>query len=198
MLTLTAVRRSCPNFAQEASEDNSITWSSKRPQAVFRGSTTGGVFTPKNWRDFSRSKAVLAGKERPDLVDAGFTDVVQMEDKLVIQEEFDRLGLRKEPMSHHEQLSYKMVLNIDGNSLADRFPSQLISNSAILKQESLNIEYWYDELVPWKHYIPLDHDLQDLTSTVEKVCCISPASMYSDVFQGFCYGLNMGFWAVEV
>ena len=64
----------CPDFAQQAAEDNSIKWSTKKAKAVFRGSTTGGVYDSENWERFPRSKAVLQSKEHPDLVDAGRLD----------------------------------------------------------------------------------------------------------------------------
>lgn len=64
---------------------------------------------------------------------------------------------------------YKMVVNIDGNSVADRLPSQLVTNSVILKQQSSNVEYWYDEIKPWQHYVPVANDLSDLASVVERI-----------------------------
>ncbi len=58
---------------------------------------------------------------------------------------------------------------VDGNSLADRLPVQLASNSVIVKQDSPHIEFWYDDLVPWRHYIPVKRDLSDLEETLVAV-----------------------------
>jgi hypothetical protein len=58
---------------------------------------------------------------------------------------------------------------VDGNSLADRLPLQLASNSVIVKQDSPHIEFWYDDLVPWRHYIPVKRDLSDLEETLVAV-----------------------------
>ena len=49
-----------------------------------------------------------------------------------------------------------------GNGVADRLPIQMAANVVIIKQESHYKEHWYDELVPWKHYIPVKYDLSDL------------------------------------
>ena len=58
---------------------------------------------------------------------------------------------------------------LDGNSLADRLPAQLASNSVILKQDSDNVEFWYDDAIPWMHYIPIRRDLADLEEKLELV-----------------------------
>ena len=54
-----------------------------------------------------------------------------------------------------------------GNSVADRFPHQLVGNSVILKQDSAKTEYWYEELVPGVHYLPIAEDLSDLIPTIQ-------------------------------
>ncbi len=58
---------------------------------------------------------------------------------------------------------------IDGNSLADRFPLQLASNSVIFKQDSPHIEFWYDDLIPGRHFIPFKRDLSDLEDKLHTV-----------------------------
>jgi len=67
----------------------------KTDQAVFRGSTTGGVWTLKNWRGKPRSKVVAASIARPDLLDAKFLQLVQYEesDKEKLTEIFKTEGL---------------------------------------------------------------------------------------------------------
>mmetsp|Transcript_16415 Transcript_16415/g.44610 ORF Transcript_16415/g.44610 Transcript_16415/m.44610 type:complete len:116 (+) Transcript_16415:1023-1370(+) len=57
---------------------------------------------------------------------------------------------------------------MDGNTLADRFPRQLALESVILKQDSDNIEFWYDDAKPWIHYIPFKNDFSDLESVLEQ------------------------------
>jgi hypothetical protein len=38
---------------------------------VFRGSTTGGVYTLENYRQFARTKVVMLSRQYPELIDAG-------------------------------------------------------------------------------------------------------------------------------
>lgn len=63
-------------------------------------------------------------------------------------------------------MQYKYQLNIDGTVAAYRLPYLLAGDSLVFKQESKYYEYFYSQLVPGIHYIPVKHDLGDL---VEKV-----------------------------
>lgn len=67
------------------------------------------------------------------------------------------------------QCRYKAIIVVDGNSLADRFPAQLASNSIIFKQDSDNVEFWYEEAIPYVHYIPFRNDLSNLEAQLERV-----------------------------
>lgn len=61
-----------------------------------------------------------------------------------------------------EQSKYKYILNIDGFVSAWRFPILLSSHSVIFKVESYYKEYYYDLLIPFKHFIPIKNDLSDI------------------------------------
>lgn len=156
---------SCPDFGKKAAADNGILWENKINKAIFRGSTTGTLSEGQTWRDLSRAKVAMLSQQYPHFLDAGFTEVVQL--KSEDEDEIRSLGLIKNKMRMEEQILYKMILNVDGNSLADRFPHQLVSNSVILKQDSVHMEYWYEELIPGVHYVPIANDLSDLIPTIE-------------------------------
>jgi len=159
--------RGCPDFAEIAASDNGVRWEDKIGKAVFRGSPTGGIYDVPGWREKPRAVAALLSKEHPELLDAAFTSLeVQTTD--AARGEMEALGLRGERLSLDEQLRYKMILNLDGNSLADRFPVQLAGNSVILKQDSDSVEYWYSDLTPNTHYIPIKRDLSDLIPTLNR------------------------------
>ena len=38
----------------------------------------------------------------------------------------------------------------------------------VVKPLSEHEEYWYDELVPWVHYIPFKHDVSDLADVLQE------------------------------
>jgi hypothetical protein len=50
---------------------------------------------------------------------------------------------------------WKFLLNLDGFTAAYRLSKYMLSNSVVLKEESVKIEYYYRSLVPYKHYIPV-------------------------------------------
>jgi len=57
--------------------------------------------------------------------------------------------------------------DMDGNSWSSRFGSLLCYNSVVLKVEPQYFEYFYADLKPWSHYIPIKNDLSDLHENVE-------------------------------
>jgi len=50
---------------------------------------------------------------------------------------------------------------------AYRLPYLLAGGSAVIKQDSTYYEYFYRQLVPWVHYIPLKKDASDLLERVQ-------------------------------
>ena len=58
---------------------------------------------------------------------------------------------------------YRYLINVDGVGCADRFGTLLGSSSAV---ESPFREYFYDDLTPGVHYIPVRNDFSNLTTAV--------------------------------
>ena len=85
----------CTNTNEFSRRESETKTHKNTDQAVFRGSTTGGVWTLKNWRGKPRSKVVAASIARPDLLDAKFLQLVQYEesDKEGLIEIFKTEGL---------------------------------------------------------------------------------------------------------
>lgn len=59
-------------------------------------------------------------------------------------------------------LQHKYQINVDGTVAAYRLPYLLVGDSVVLKQDSIYYEHFYNELQPWKHYIPVKSNLSDL------------------------------------
>jgi hypothetical protein len=164
------------DLSEMAKEASAIPWSQKSGKAVWRGSTTGAFYTTKNsksldhaaqhWRDVARSKAALLSRARPDLLDAGFTNLhAQAEDAAV--EEMAAENLTAGRLQYRELFGHKILLNLDGNSVADRLPALMVGGSAVVKQESRDIEFWYQDMKPFEHYLPVRNDLSDLQDVLE-------------------------------
>jgi len=65
--------------------------------------------------------------------------------------------------------THRYVLSVDGVGCADRLPALLSSNMIVFKSQSELKEFWYRDLVPNKHYIPIKPDFSDLISKVKVV-----------------------------
>ena len=77
---------------------------------------------------------------------------------------------------------HKYQINVDGTVAAYRLPYLLVGDSVVLKQDSIYYEHFYNELQPWKHYIPVKSNLSDLLEKLkwakdhdEEVRSVSPA-----------------------
>jgi hypothetical protein len=62
-----------PKSHAAAYADHTTPWEERIPKAVWRGTTSGGVFSKYTWRHMTRSRISLQCKERPDLCDVGFS-----------------------------------------------------------------------------------------------------------------------------
>ncbi len=143
-----------------------LPWKKKEPLLFWRGATTGGRYTLGNWETFPRSQLVLASLERPDLINARFSLLVQNEPGL--SQVFQNRGLMGDHVPEWASLHYKYLIDIDGNSCT--YPRNywiLLSNSVLFKHDSPNIEWYYDLLEPWVHMIPVAEDFSDLVEHIE-------------------------------
>lgn len=136
-------------------------WKKKKTKAFWRGATTGGALTARNWRDFPRCQLALLSLDRPRLLDAKFTSVVQAEPQ--VPSILEREGLLGSMASKEKHLEYKYLLDVDGNSCTySRYYWELLSSSVVFKHASQNIQWYYRGLIPYVHYIPIAADFSDL------------------------------------
>ncbi len=141
-------------------------WQKKYSQAIWRGSTTGGCISSENFLNFPRAKAVHFSLENPELVNARFTNLVQCNEQEEVIKKFGNFFDENMPVK--KQIRYKYQLLIDGNTCAySRAFWQFFSNCAIFKQSSDHIQWYYGEMEPYVHYIPLEEDLSDLSIKIQ-------------------------------
>ena len=146
--------------------DSSYPWKKKKSLIFWRGSTTGGGFGGEDWIHYGRSRLVLLSLNYPHLVNARFTSLCQgaehNPDILMRPELCDGW------ISIQEQLQYKYLIDVDGNSAAwSRFYWTLLSQSVVFKQITDNEEWFYKALSPYVHYIPVAEDFSDLLEKIE-------------------------------
>lgn len=68
------------------------------------------------------------------------------------------------------QISFKYLISMDG--VTSTWPGllwKLDSNSLVIKQESPHIQWYYQALKPYVHYVPVNHDLSNLKSVYHYV-----------------------------
>jgi len=141
-------------------------WEKKKKKAVWRGSTTGHLNLYPSWSMMPRVQVSLLSAARPDVIDAGFHKISTTQGNYNI-ENFTDYGLIKKGMKSEDFMKYRAVIDVDGNSWSSRLSSLLSMNSVVIKVEPAWTQYFFDELVPWKHYIP--SNFSNLVETVEYV-----------------------------
>nr|XP_003703980.2 PREDICTED: KDEL motif-containing protein 1-like isoform X1 [Megachile rotundata] len=109
-------------------------------------------------------------RERLDLIDISrkYPDLfnVSITNFFFFKGEMDKYGPGQSHVSFFNFFKYKYQLNIDGTVAAYRFPYLLAGDALVLKQESKYYEFFYNDLVSGKHYIPVKSDLSDLVEQI--------------------------------
>ncbi|HSX12556.1 MAG TPA: glycosyl transferase family 90, partial [Rhabdochlamydiaceae bacterium] len=141
-------------------------WNAKENKLFWRGSTTGGCATLSTFQTLPRAQLVRLSLQFPELVDARFNHLVQMDKET--EQKLLELGYKGDTVSVVDHLKYKYQILIDGNTCAyTRAFWQLYSDCAIFKQNSDNIQWFYRALAPGVHYVAIQEDMSDLVEKVQ-------------------------------
>ena len=117
-----------------------------------------GCFTPRVHLCLSAKSL----RER-NLVDTAISKVLHEE----CRSEFQVMGILGEYIPFAQFVRHKYLIDIDGYYCAwESMFLKLSSTSVVLKVQSDYEQWYYDRLVPWEHYIPVQHDLSDLETRV--------------------------------
>lgn len=141
-------------------------WEQKNPKCFWRGASTGGFLTSSNWTSYPRCQLVILSSQFPQIIDARFATLVQCtpETAAFIKSQ----GLLSARVAQGDHLKYKYLIDVDGNACTfERLFWLLLSNSVTFKQNSSNIQWYYEGLEPYRHYIPVKTDLSDLLHQIE-------------------------------
>ncbi|XP_061579988.1 protein O-glucosyltransferase 2 isoform X1 [Cololabis saira] len=125
-------------------------WAEKNATAFWRG---------RDSRQ-ERLELVKLSRAQPDFIDAAFTNF------FFFKHDEDLYGPLVKHVSFFDFFKYKYQINIDGTVAAYRLPYLLAGDSVVLKQDSGYYEYFYNNLRPWQHYIPIRADLGDLLEKI--------------------------------
>uniref|UniRef100_UPI003AADB661 protein O-glucosyltransferase 3 isoform X1 n=1 Tax=Centroberyx gerrardi TaxID=166262 RepID=UPI003AADB661 len=125
-------------------------WANKTEQAFFRG---------RDSRE-ERLHLVSLSKKNPELLDAGITGWFFFRHR---EKEVGKASL----VGFFDFFKHKYQVNVDGTVAAYRFPYLMLGNSLVLKQDSPYYEYFYTNLRPGTHYIPVKRSLSDLLEKIK-------------------------------
>ncbi|XP_032676241.1 protein O-glucosyltransferase 2-like isoform X1 [Odontomachus brunneus] len=127
-----------------------LPWENKIEQLFWRG------------RDSRRERLDLIdiSRKHPELFNVSIVNFFFFKD------EIDKYGPAQSYVSFFSFFKYKYQLNIDGTVAAYRFPYLLSGDSLVFKQESKYYEFFYKDLTPGLHYVPVKSDLSDLTEKI--------------------------------
>jgi hypothetical protein len=140
-------------------------WHKKRNVAVWRGATTGGIFTKDNFLEFPRSQMITMSLKYPKLINARYTSLVQCNDCDEVKRRYTSYFGDSFPVRDHLRCKYQLL--VDGNTCAyARAYWQLFSQCVVFKQESPAVQWYYRCLQPYVHYVPIKKDLSDLHEAV--------------------------------
>ena len=143
-----------------------VSWGVRQEILFWRGSAFDGkhfgMYDFSNWTFLPRGQLVFQSRRHPSWINAAFSSYP---DKCLASDP-ERCLAEMGPAEFvpiSEQLKYKYHILIDGVTCT--YPAthwKMLSGSAIFKQDSSEIMYFYPDLIAWQHYIPVRRDLSDL------------------------------------
>lgn len=119
-------------------------WNKKMNKGFFRGSRTSA----------QRDPLILLSRSKPDLVDAQYTKNQAYKSKA------DTLGAEPAKVVHLlDHCDHKYLFNFRGVSASFRLKHLFLCDSVVFHVGDDWLEFFYQALKPWVHYIPVDDDL---------------------------------------
>ncbi|KAJ1553725.1 capsule-associated protein CAP1, partial [Nowakowskiella sp. JEL0078] len=145
-------------FRKENNMVDSVSWKDKKPVMFWRGSTTGGKSFSQSYVNYHRQRLVNITSNSTNY-DVAFTAAIQCLQPIC--EEMKKKYRFTQRVLFKDMMSYKYLIDVDGNTFSQRYTSFLKSNSLVFKM-TLFDEYFDGWLKPFVHYIPVSIDFSDL------------------------------------
>lgn len=145
-------------------------WTQKIPKAVWRGTLNGKVV------DLRRNARLQLYRLGQNATGSKYLDVqitnVAPHVLRSIGGNMTALGIPPNAnLSDHRMKmtafqKYQMVVDTDGNSWSSRFGDLLCFDTVVLKVEPIQVDYFWERLQPWVHYVPVAANLSDLMERI--------------------------------
>jgi len=128
------------------------TWDRKHSIAFFRGSRTS----------HERDPLILLSRDKPHIADARYTKNQSWRSKK------DSLDMDPvEPVTMETHCHYKYLFNFRGVAASFRFKHLFLCKSLVFHVGEDWTEFFYGEMKPWVHFIPLSVDLKKVEELLE-------------------------------
>lgn len=144
-------------------------WHQRRNLAFWRGASTGSkALTVPRLKYNMRYQLCRFSGRHPDAIDAKLTSIVQCRDpqaqQAVEQHLRDLNLLAPHRCTPREFGMHRFLIEIDGNVNSWGLLWKLLSGSCILRVGSTRRQWYHDQLVPYRHVVPIAPDLSDLAN----------------------------------
>ena len=141
-------------------------WERKVEKAFWRGGANTSSLTRSNWQDAPIVRLLELSNQNPTLIDAKLTNISQND------VEIQNLLAEKYPLAVSatmlEYAKYKINIKIyNKTAIYPGFLSMLLASGIVLKEQSTNVQWFYDILEDKKHYISFATDLSDLLPKIQ-------------------------------
>ncbi|KAH6935399.1 hypothetical protein HPB50_005559 [Hyalomma asiaticum] len=128
------------------------TWDKKKALGFFRGSRTSS----------ERDPLILLSRSKPDFVDAQYTK------NQAWKSDQDTLGMpAAEEVRFEDHCKYKYLFNFRGVAASFRLKHLFLCQSLVLHVGDEWLEFFYPQLKPWVHYVPVSVDLHEVEDLLE-------------------------------
>jgi protein glucosyltransferase len=154
--------RSWDEFFRE--QNRIYPWENKINKAIWRGAAIGNGHGGHNWREIPGVQVFPFSRINPDLLDAGLTSFSPWNE--TAQHEMQKSGFMNNFMQMEDFQKFKAIVDIDSYSWSSRFVSLLCMNSIVLKVVPYYVDYFFFELQPWVHYVPVHGNLSNLEEMI--------------------------------
>ena len=129
-------------------DNNLVKWEHKIDKLIFRGNENNGYIY--NFIDYKNKNKIP---------------------RKYFNEKFKNnkfINLDNNKLSKSEQIKYKYLIDIDGYTNSwEGTVWKLYSGSVVIKQKSIWKQWYYDELIEWVHYVPVNNDFSNLDIVIQ-------------------------------
>jgi len=151
---------------QALSQQPLPTWSQRKSQAFWRGSSTSSkAITIHRMYKNRRINLCQLSRKMPNLLNCCLTDVVQCRDtkaKLEVSSYLKAEGMLSERCGPLHFGKHKYLIEIDGNVNSWGLLWKLLTGSCILRVKSTRRQWYHNKLKPYINIVPIKEDLSDL------------------------------------